>query len=332
MPQSLLTGTEQLPLLDLCLHRIHALLGFYCLLHFAYRYGVFFGAGGTGTDMGFNTLTTGKFVSFFLPHLLLQLSGFRFAIPRKRHPEGNRIWPQYRYEALVFFSRCTTLMGIALYRKLTSRAESRGPETKFSVWPSTLVVFLTMLAADYVARTFRKFGEPSRTIRDLNGPPGALYIMSSAQFHANVHCLLLGDRLCVQLAALTVVQTSAFGMSMRRKRLIGQEQGLFLYGLVLLLGMLVILRDLAERELLGLAISVANFAALLRFELGTNKYILWGIVACLLQECTHGESKKLEMDRQAWWCMSAMSTVLLVAGASRRQLLLGSKPCKPSSE
>eukprot|EP00566_Odontella_aurita_P034068 CAMPEP_0113583948 /NCGR_PEP_ID=MMETSP0015_2-20120614/32818_1 /TAXON_ID=2838 /ORGANISM="Odontella" /LENGTH=39 /DNA_ID=CAMNT_0000488917 /DNA_START=90 /DNA_END=206 /DNA_ORIENTATION=+ /assembly_acc=CAM_ASM_000160 len=36
------------------------------------------------------------------------------------------------------------------------------------------------------------------------------------------------DRMGVQIAALTVVQTSAFGMTLRRKGIITQRQGLCL--------------------------------------------------------------------------------------------------------
>ena len=58
----------------------------------------------------------------FFPHALLQMSGFGFEIPRKRHPDGNRIWPQYRIEALVFFGRCMSLLFLAWYRKGNNRA------------------------------------------------------------------------------------------------------------------------------------------------------------------------------------------------------------------
>lgn len=331
MPQSLFSSYEKLSFRELCIHRIHACLGFYCLVHFGYRYGVFFGIG-VRTDLGLDSLTWEKFLSIFLPHLLLQLSGFRFTIPRKRNPEGNRIWPQYRFEALVFFCRCLALMAISLFRKLHGCQGSFEFKTSCSVWPPALVVLLTSMSADWVASIYARIGDQSTTIRGLNGPPGALYLMSAAQFHANVHCLLIQDRLCVQLAALTVVQTTAFGMTLRRKRMINTVQGLRLYGLVLVLGMSVILQDLMEREMLGIALAVGNFAALLRFEVGMNKYLLWGLVACLLQGCAYSEAPLLlSLNKGAWRSLSVVSTFMLVAGAARRQGLLGASSKKKTA-
>ncbi|CAB9508454.1 unknown protein [Seminavis robusta] len=139
-----------------------------------------------------------------------------------------------------------------------------------------------MISADTVANWYSTKGENSRTIRDLKGPPGALYLMSSAQFHANVHCLFTADRLCVQLAALTVVQTTAFSSTLRRQAIISQPFGLVLYGMVLIMGMAVILTDLLDRQIFGTAVTVANLAALVRFECRLNKYVLWGIIALVL--------------------------------------------------
>ena len=124
--------------------------------------------------------------------------------------------------------------------------------------------------------------EGSRTIRDLMAPRWAQYFMSSAQFHATVHCLLTSNRLSVQTAALTVVQTSAFGMTLRRKGFVSQREGVVLYAMVLVLGMLVIFEDLRKRSMFHLAIFLGNVTAALRMYWEMNKYIMWGGVVMVL--------------------------------------------------
>jgi len=92
----------------------------------------------------------------------------------------------------------------------------------------------------------------------------------------------ISDRLSVQIAALTVVQLSAFGMTLRRKGHITQKEGVVLYALVLVLGMIVIFDDLQRRSLINLAFFFGNTAAVFRMYLGMNKYYLWsGVVAVL---------------------------------------------------
>ena len=172
---------------------------------------------------------------------------------------------------------------------------------------------------------FRHLGEQSRTIRNLRGPPGALYLMSSAQFHANVHCLITCDRLCVQFAAMTVVQTTRLGMTLRRKGIISQSQGLLLYGVVLILGMAVIVQDLLERNALCTAITTANCAALLRFEFYLNNYALWAAVAFIFQYYLPGHCNATttvvgygEGENSAWRYLAVASTAMLLYAAFHR--------------
>ncbi len=126
--RTLLTSTERLPTASgYWSHRVHAVLGLYVFSHLIFRYYLFFTH---HPDMGFDTLTMPDdsnsktdgttFAMIFLPHFLLQISGFAFPLPNKRHPDGNRIWPQYRWEALVFCTRCLSLLFIAWRRKVNN--------------------------------------------------------------------------------------------------------------------------------------------------------------------------------------------------------------------
>ena len=113
---------------------------------------------------------------------------------------------------------------------------------------------------------------------------GKVHIMSLTQFHATVHCLLTSDRLSVQIAALSVVQASAFEMTLWRKQFISQKEGVILYALVLMIGVVVIIDDLTKRSLFHFAIILGNVAAVLRMYLWVNKYVMWSMIALLLSD------------------------------------------------
>jgi hypothetical protein len=101
MPKPLLTSGKVLESgKELRHHRAHALCGAYVIGHFVHRYARFFF--GKSPDMGFDAST--PFFWLFVPHLLLQLSGFGFKLPTKRHPDGNRIWGEYRWHAFFFLA------------------------------------------------------------------------------------------------------------------------------------------------------------------------------------------------------------------------------------
>ncbi|KAL3790927.1 hypothetical protein HJC23_004909 [Cyclotella cryptica] len=317
MPQqTLLTKQTNLsPPSEALLHRVHALLGVFVLLHLCYRYTRFFKS--NDDDMGFDDkdlfLASNSqemqlnsllyFGKCFLPHLSLQLSGFGFRLPTKRHPDGNRIWPQYRYEALVFCLRCLFLAFLAWKRKVNKQTL----DSSCSIMPAAIVVGCTMISADLIGRHYRSQPslQSSNTIRGLSAPKWATSLMSTAQFHATVHCLLTSDRLSVQIAALNVVQTSAFGMALRRKQFISQREGVILYGFVLGLGMLVIFDDLTKRSLFHFATILGNITAITRMYLGVNKYVLWTltvVVLSLLKQNTSlfSDSTLLSLELKVW--------------------------------
>jgi hypothetical protein len=130
----------------------HKLLGLYAICHFAYRYHAFF-AGELSTDMGFANGRPHRTVLVLAPHLALQLSGLRFTIPRRRVTEGSRIWPEYRWHALVFASRSLALMALALrYAPPDPDAAAAAAPLLPSWVPPLLVVHLAMATADAVSR------------------------------------------------------------------------------------------------------------------------------------------------------------------------------------
>ena len=326
MPRHLFTPRSTLPISELFLHRFHATLGACVLLHIGYRYTKFFSAFSRSEDMALGECS--YLPLFLIPHLLLQLTGFGFSIPRKRHPDGNRIWPEYRWHALVFFLRSSILLVVA-YLSKREKLELPLLECKSTTRNvvNLTVIMVTMFGADHVTSHFSRLGESTPTIRGLNGPSGALYLMSVPQFHATVHCLLTCDRMSVQFAALTVVQTTAFGMTLRRKGIISIFQGLLLYAIVLALGMAVIIQDLRVSGMLYEAIAIANVAAILRMDLGCNKYLLWPLVTSIIAIATSNKRLSLDwikIDKDArasdiWFSLSCSSAVFLMWSAIRRQ-------------
>jgi hypothetical protein len=302
---------------DWILHRAHAAVGAYVLGHFMYRYATFFLDTTSHADMGFDSST--PFFWLFLPHLCLQVSGLGFAIPPKRHPDGNRIWAEYRWHALAFCARCLALMFCAWQKKKGAFAAE--PTIFLSVplekWLVTSIFLINMMIVDKVTTIYSNRGESSNTIRGLRCSSALKYLLSVSQFHANVSCLLNNDSMSVPFAALVVVQSSAFGMTLRRKGFIGLELGLVLYSLVLLLGILVIRDDLMRRGLLLQGTTIANFAAVARMDLGFNKYTLWLVVSFVLMAAT---TSPIESTlNQTWmYLLFSLSLVIVLASAVSR--------------
>jgi len=325
--EALLTESSRLSTpKDYWFHRIHVILGAFVFTHLFHRYYLFFASNPPDDhDMGFNNNVRlsaqshdhdyiAQFLNWFLPHLLLQISGFAFQLPRKRHPDGNRIWPQYRWEALMFCLRCLSISFLAWIRKVHGWKLEDGT---CSIIPAAIIVFITMLSSDRVVQWHKShYGlKGSRTIRDFGvAPRWSRYLMSSTQFHATVHCLLTSDRLSVQIAALTVVQLAAFGMTLRRKRIISPMEGVFLYSLVLGMGMLVIIDDILRRSFFHLAICLGNATAVLRMNLGMNKYFIWGGVLALLPHLMRLRDDAFPGGKY----FSSISSLFLVVGCYRK--------------
>ena len=279
MGQPMLRPGEKLSFMEWFCHRSHAILGTFCLGHFFYRFHAFFVD--DDESMAFDGLSAREMTLVLSPHLLLQLSGFAFVIPRKRYRDGFRIWPQYRSEALIFSLRSLALMASAWHRRNSN--DDSGDHCSTLV-PLVFVLLASWLA-DLVGKYYERTHQRTNTLRDVNTAPfGLIYLAASAQFHANVHIIMMADQYCVQFAALMVVQVTAFFMTLRRKGVINVPLGIALYGMVLVGGMATIAKDLRDRGKFGIGFTLGNAAALLRFEASVNKYVLWLAMANSIAE------------------------------------------------
>jgi hypothetical protein len=319
MHQPLLRPAAKLSWTEWSYHRLHAILGAYCLGHFLYRFQRFFVEG--SASMGLDLLTAREMMALFAAHLALQWSGFAFAIPPKRFRDGFRIWPQYRFEALIFTCRSLGLIVLAWHR---GREFEKGSTKNSSVWVPTLFVLSASAAADLVGKFYERTDQRSNTLRDVNmAPIGIIYLAAAAQFHANVHILMMTDQYCVQFAALMIVQVTAFFMTLRRKGAINVPFGIVLYGLVLLLGMATIAKDLLDRGCFGIGFTLGNATALLRFEVSVNKYVIW-ISTAMILEYLYAKFNGLSDDALGGTrrgnIAAAISFGLFLVAATRKQL------------
>lgn len=267
--------------------------------------------------MNFPSSQRQMIIVVILPHVLLQVSGFGFAIPRKRHPDGNRIWPQYRWEALIFCLRSLSLLYLAWYQC----QHKNDIATNNNIMITFSIVMSAMMGSDFIKWYYPNImNEPySRTIRDLKGPMGVRYLMSCTQFHATFHSIVLPTSESVQMAALAVVQISAFGMTLRRKRIISQSTGVILYGIILLHGMIIILHNLHSQSIVYLALSFGNMAAFLRLECHINKYVLWTFITIIYRSYIQNNYDYYKNHNYRFHIF-IFTTFTLLIGAYKRQL------------
>jgi hypothetical protein len=146
--------------------------------------------------------------------------------------------------------------------------------------------------------------------------------MSAAQFHATLGCLLTTDRFSVQLVSLMVIQCAAFIMTLRRRNIITHLQDVSLYGFLLAAGLVVVVCEASWQGYLGMALTVANAAAIARLSLGLSKYAIWPAVALVLPHALpHPSTPSPSAPRAqpllwAWQAGAILSTVTLFVLAS----------------
>lgn len=183
---------------------VHKALGLLALISFAYRFAL---AGRGEADLGFASRPHWT-VPTLLLHLALNVSAFRFRIPRRRIvTSGYRIWPEYRLHSLVFC--CRNLAFMALFW-----CESElGLEQNRSL--NLAIVLATMAAAEWSSQCQGKYR--SGFARELDVSAGTKYFFSLAQFTATAICLVGQRRYTMHFLMVLIIQGNAFLMTMRRK-------------------------------------------------------------------------------------------------------------------
>ncbi|KAJ1412429.1 hypothetical protein B484DRAFT_176295 [Ochromonadaceae sp. CCMP2298] len=258
-------------------YHIHKTLGILSLVSFCYRYGYVFNVKG---DLGFDGSGADRDpMMVYLDwatmavHTLLALSSILFRVPRKRlNAKPMVIYEEYRQHAMVFTLRCFFVFAVVM---LFPQAQG---------WLTPLVVMAHHLLADRITSIH---GTPGNTaVRATSGSMklstfylGVAKAYSLYQFLAIASHILPNARMGdMAYNAIIAIQSSAFMMTLYRKRIIRGRTHMVVYALCLVLSVFHIVRSL---PLSYTALTIGAF--FLRIQLPraiSNKYVVWSAFLC----------------------------------------------------
>lgn len=270
---------------------VHKYLGFFCLLHFAFRYGqmLFFDpSAGLGSGPGLVLKEGGGAASAvgwiaplcLIPHAVLSLSSLMFhTVPRNRVVGKPMIWQEYRIHNIAFGLRSVVT---SLLCHLSIRMHHVPSWRRFAVVSSCIAVLVTQLVADWGTRNFRA-GEHESTTATTPYWEGCS-IKTQKRFKSfYAYCQFMATLVCLAVlnpawpfAILLPIQCASLLLTLVRKGLLTSRGFHYGYTFTLLLPYVVALRSILYTSrpdfLAMLALAVALFE--LRRH-GTNKYLLW---------------------------------------------------------
>ena len=255
---------------------IHKTLGVLSVLSFVYRYAWLYPTTGS---LGFAEGTEGPAMSplwrrfnwlTMAVHTLLAVSSIIFVVPRKRiAAKPMVIYEEYRQHAIVFSLRCFLVFASA----------TLFPESK---WLPVVSVLLIHLAADRITAFWGMAGNTAVRATASAAAAGKVtnfykivgYGYSLYQFGAIASHILPNAHLAdLGFNALIAIQSSAFMMTLYRKRIIRGRTHMAVYATCLVISAFHIIR------LVGVSLTfVACLAYVLRVNLPrkySNKYLLW---------------------------------------------------------
>eukprot|EP00929_Paragymnodinium_shiwhaense_P075493 TRINITY_DN38600_c0_g1_i1.p1 TRINITY_DN38600_c0_g1~~TRINITY_DN38600_c0_g1_i1.p1 ORF type:complete len:388 (-),score=20.26 TRINITY_DN38600_c0_g1_i1:12-1109(-) len=240
--------------------RFHTILGFACLVHGIAR--IAMNLAGV-PDMGFrgDNATLG----FIAMHALLNVSSFRFWVPKRKAKSGTMIWGEYREHNAVFSLR-------ALIAMLAVWTEQRyGLADLWLVRVGAL--FAQLAAADWVSR---HNAMASTTLAGTGMSNNMRLFLATFQLFATCN-LLFGVGFWQQFCVVFAVQLTAFIMTLNRRKLVSARLVVTLYAILLLaVNQLVMLELYRTRDFTVVMFGV--LAIILRLGLRWNKYYVWSIV------------------------------------------------------
>lgn len=249
-------------------NHIHKTLGLLTVISFFYRYGYCYNMYG---NLGFNGPTSDTqsqlldWGTMFV-HMLLAFSSILFRVPKKRIAEKPMvIYEEYRQHAMVFTLRCFTLFAVLMLAPKTH------PYAIFGV------VMAHHMFADYITSIH---GTVGNTAVRANVEKVSSFYKTVAKFYSLYQFLAIGSHIFtnprhIDLAynAIIAIQSSAFMMTLYRKRIVRGKTHMAVYSFCLLLSAFHILRLLSP-----LTIGLVIAAFLIRINLPrafSNKYVIW---------------------------------------------------------
>ena len=243
-------------------YMLHKTLGFLSVLSFIYRYYFVYNMKGNlgfdGTLLDWATLTV---------HTLLAFSSIIFRVPRKRIDRKPMIiYEEYRQHAMIFTFRCFSVSSIAMYYHATE------PAAPIPRWVLPVAVMLHHLFVDDVTH---RHGSGNTAVRAQSKK------LKTSSFYKNVgylysyyQFLAIGSHINPSLRvadmgynAIVAIQSSAFLMTLYRKRIIRGRTHMAVYSFCLILSAFHIARTCGF---------VCCFLAACTFALRINLPRHWG--------------------------------------------------------
>ena len=295
---------------------MHKTLGFPCLIHFIGR--TLSLPLSPWSDMGFtdSPLTAGLIVM----HLCLSCSSLVFKIPKVRIKEGSRIWPEFRLHSIVFACRSLACMMLTW---LERRYDPTGDPHYLA---NVVIVFATLIAADLATASVDPTSR-SNTIRGLETTALYKFAFSYMQFLGTCGCLVGLRAFAGQFAIVFIIQTYAFTLTLRRKNLISHRQTVIFYAYQLSIGAAAAQIEIWQAggvQALCMFPALAACVTLLRVGAGLSKYVVWAVMATLIQFARRTTPIVPPEQRIANWPEWAWPVLaLLTMGARCRALGIG---------
>lgn len=240
---------------------IHKTLGLLSICSFIYRYGVvYLSQGNLGFDGSFFDWVT------MLTHLVLSSSSIIFHVPKKRLPDKPLvIYEEYRMHAMIFTFRCFFVFLLAVLF----------PSRPWYVAPA--VVGIHHHGADLVTEVYGSPGNTavratSERLQTSNFYKKMSLVYSFYQFLAIASHLVVNERSSdLGYNALIAIQSSAFLMTLYRKKIITGKTHMLVYSGCLALSSYHILRLLDMYT-----VFLTTCAFITRIKTPINKYLIWG--------------------------------------------------------
>lgn len=260
-------------------NHLHKTLGILSVVSFLYRYVYCYNVYGSLHFDGQNAAPRDRFLDWMtmLVHTLLAFSSIIFRVPRKRiKGKPMVIYEEYRQHAMVFTARCFLVFAVAYLFP-------DGP-----TWFPIVAVMCCHLLADRITsihgtkgNTAVRATQKAMKISTFYRYVGKLY--SLYQFLAIGSHILPNERLAdLAFNAIIAIQSSAFMMTLYRKRIIRGRTHMVVYAACLIVSGFHICR------LIGWwSTGLVCVAFLLRINsprdmpLANNKYFIWSIFLIL---------------------------------------------------
>jgi hypothetical protein len=257
-------------------YHMHKTLGILSVCNFLYRYAYVYPTTGS---LGFSQ---GRMVDWLsmMVHMGLACSSILFRVPRKRITDKPMvIYEEYRQHAIVFTSRCFFIFVAAMIFHASSVAPYVG----------VLVVLIHHLIADRITIIHGTTGNTAvrATAKHAEVSPfyrGVSNLYSLYQFLAIGSHLIPNARLAdLGFNAVIAIQSSAFLMTLYRKRIIRGRAHMAIYASCLAVSTFHILRLLHVVTIVLIIVSFIVRISLPRHM--SNKYAIWTVFILVTHLC-----------------------------------------------